>query len=240
MYTFGDKPIAVEVIDGNQQFHGAINESVNYEDPNLNVAIPVSSIHGNHDDPSSFGGLSSLDLLSTAGLINYFGRWTDLTKVEISPILLKKGATRLALYGLSHIHDARLSRLFESRKVHIQAPSNHDGEWFHLMVVHQNRADRGPKNYLPEIALPEFLNLIIWGHEHDCHIEPQFNARRKFYVSQPGSNYYSISHLEPNKQEYQKCQKKPQPMHYQHNQWTFFQSLGRQKLLKLLKPQATY
>uniref|UniRef100_A0A1B0BIS2 Double-strand break repair protein n=1 Tax=Glossina palpalis gambiensis TaxID=67801 RepID=A0A1B0BIS2_9MUSC len=188
MYTFGDKPIAVELIDGNQHFHGAINESVNYEDPNLNVAIPVYSIHGNHDDSSSFGGLSSLDLLSTTGLINYFGRCTDLSKVEISPILMKKGATRLALYGLSHIHDARLSRLFESRKVHIQAPSDHDSEWFHLMVVHQNRADRGLKNYLPEIALPEFLNLIIWGHEHDCHIEPQFNAQRNFYVSQPGSS----------------------------------------------------
>lgn len=25
---------------------------VNYEDENLNVAIPVFSIHGNHDDPS--------------------------------------------------------------------------------------------------------------------------------------------------------------------------------------------
>ncbi len=25
---------------------------VNYEDPNLNVEIPVFSIHGNHDDPS--------------------------------------------------------------------------------------------------------------------------------------------------------------------------------------------
>lgn len=25
---------------------------VNYQDPNINVAIPVFSIHGNHDDPS--------------------------------------------------------------------------------------------------------------------------------------------------------------------------------------------
>lgn len=25
---------------------------VNYEDPDINVAIPVFSIHGNHDDPS--------------------------------------------------------------------------------------------------------------------------------------------------------------------------------------------
>ena len=28
---------------------------VNYEDPDINVAIPVFSIHGNHDDPSGVG-----------------------------------------------------------------------------------------------------------------------------------------------------------------------------------------
>ena len=29
--------------------------AINYEDPNLNVAIPVFSIHGNHDDPQGTG-----------------------------------------------------------------------------------------------------------------------------------------------------------------------------------------
>ncbi|GBP05148.1 Double-strand break repair protein MRE11 [Eumeta japonica] len=187
MYTFGDRPIKVEFLsDGSQNFHNAINETVNYEDPNLNISIPVYSIHGNHDDPSVFGGLSTLDLLSTTGLVNYFGRWTDLTKIDISPIL-QKGNTKLALYGLSHIQDMRLARLFESRKVHMQVPEGGEGEWFHLMVLHQNRADRGPKNYLPEEALPDFLNLVIWGHEHDCRIEPEHNLKRDFYVCQPGS-----------------------------------------------------
>ncbi|TMW48772.1 hypothetical protein DOY81_006150 [Sarcophaga bullata] len=186
MYTFGDRSITVEFLsDGSQNFHNAVNESVNYEDPNLNISIPVYSIHGNHDDPSAFGGLSSLDLLSTTGLVNYFGRWTDLSKIDITPLLLKKGETKLALYGLSHIQDMRLARLFESRKVHMQVPEGE--EWFHLMVLHQNRADRGPKNYLPEEALPEFLNLVIWGHEHDCRIKPEHNVKRDFYVCQPGS-----------------------------------------------------
>lgn len=31
--------------------HSAFNH-VNYEDPDINIAIPVFSIHGNHDDPS--------------------------------------------------------------------------------------------------------------------------------------------------------------------------------------------
>ncbi|XP_017860403.1 PREDICTED: double-strand break repair protein MRE11-like [Drosophila arizonae] len=188
-YTFGDKPVPLEILsDQSQCFYNAVNQSVNYEDPNLNISIPVFSIHGNHDDPSGFGRLSSLDLLSTTGLINYFGRWTDLTKVEISPILIRKGETKLALYGLSHIHDARLVRIFKDFKVTINCPNESEEDWFHLMVVHQNRADRGPKNYLPEELLPAFLNLVIWGHEHDCRIEPEVNALRDFYVSQPGSS----------------------------------------------------
>lgn len=188
-YTFGDKPISIEMLsDQAVNFHNAVNEAVNYEDPNLNVAIPVFSIHGNHDDPSGFGQLSSLDLLSTSGLINYFGRWTDLTKVTINPLLLRKGETQLALYGLSHIHDARLRRLFEDLKVNIVCPNPEEGEWFHLMVLHQNHAERGPKSNIPEEMLPEFLHLVIWGHEHDCHINPNFNATRNFYVSQPGSS----------------------------------------------------
>lgn len=31
---------------------GRAFDHVNYEDPDINVAIPVFSIHGNHDDPS--------------------------------------------------------------------------------------------------------------------------------------------------------------------------------------------
>ncbi|KAH8412908.1 hypothetical protein KR009_006710 [Drosophila setifemur] len=191
-YTFGDRPVSMEILsDQAQCFHNAVNQSVNYEDPNLNIAIPVFSIHGNHDDPSGFGRLSSLDLLSTTGLVNYFGRWTDLSQVDISPILMRKGESQMALYGLSHIHDARLARLVKDYKVNFNCPEkNEDAEedWFHLLVVHQNRADRGPKNYLPEDSLPSFLHLVIWGHEHDCRIEPEMNAKKGFYVSQPGSS----------------------------------------------------
>lgn len=135
-----------------------------------------------------FGRLSSLDLLATSGLINYFGKWTDLTKVEIDPILIKKGETQLAMYGLSHIHDNRLARLFNDSKVVIEAPDEESGSWFNLLVLHQNRADRGPKNFLPEGVLPEFLHLVVWGHEHDCRILPELHLKKNFYVSQPGSS----------------------------------------------------
>lgn len=61
--------------------------------------------------------ISALDILSSAGLINYFGRWNDLSKIEIKPILLRKGDTKIAIYGLSHIPDQRLVRLFQEKKV---------------------------------------------------------------------------------------------------------------------------
>ena len=64
---------------------------VNYEDPNLNVGLPVFSIHGNHDDPTGTGQLCALDLLSAAGLVNYFGKHTSLEHIDISPVLLRKG-----------------------------------------------------------------------------------------------------------------------------------------------------
>lgn len=58
-----------------------------------------------------------MDLLSVSGLINYFGKWTDLTKIIIPPIIIKKGETHVALYGLSYINDQRLSRLLRDFKV---------------------------------------------------------------------------------------------------------------------------
>jgi DNA repair exonuclease SbcCD nuclease subunit len=47
---------------------------VNYEDPNLNVGTPVFTIHGNHDDASGTDNSSAVDILSSCGLVNYFGK----------------------------------------------------------------------------------------------------------------------------------------------------------------------
>lgn len=136
-----------------------------------------------------FGGVSSLDLLSTSGMVNYFGKCLDLTEIYIRPILLRKGKSQLALYGLSYIHDNRLARLFHESKVIMEQPDKEQtGKWFNMLVLHQNRADRGLKNYLPESILPEFLDLVMWGHEHDCRIEPEENPTKNFFVTQPGSS----------------------------------------------------
>ena len=187
-YCMGDKPCQVEFLsDQSLNFGHSAFPTANYEDPNLNVAIPVFSVHGNHDDPAGQGNLCSLDILSCAGLVNYFGKYTDLENISISPVLLQKGTTKLALYGLGSIRDERLHRMFVAQNVSMLRPKEAQGEWFNLFVIHQNRAKHGQTNYIPEQFLHDFLDLVFWGHEHECKIEPSWNGQQNFYITQPGS-----------------------------------------------------
>lgn len=47
----GDKPCELEVLSDTAEEFAMAGGHINYEDPDINVAIPVFSIHGNHDDP---------------------------------------------------------------------------------------------------------------------------------------------------------------------------------------------
>lgn len=131
-----------------------------------------------------------MDLLSSMGLINYFGKQTNLQELKISPILLKKGSNKLALYGLSHIRDERLERLFRDGKVKMYRPQEDVDEWFNIFVCHQNRVKRPGTKHLSDKVIPEFINLIIWGHEHESLIDPVSSTRNSdftTYISQPGN-----------------------------------------------------
>ncbi|ORZ34906.1 Metallo-dependent phosphatase-like protein [Catenaria anguillulae PL171] len=187
-YCMGDRPCYLEYLsEGTTNFAHQFN-TVNYMDPNYNVGIPVFSIHGNHDDPTGDASLASLDLLSVSGLVNYFGRQTQVDDITISPVLLRKGQTMLSLYGLGNVRDERLHRTFLRKKVNLLRPHEFHDDWFNLMVVHQNRVPHGKTNYLPETFLDPFLHLVLWGHEHECLIDPVFNTQQEFYVTQPGSS----------------------------------------------------
>lgn len=80
-----------------------------------------------------------MDILSVSGLINYFGKSPDVESIKVSPILLQKGSTRLALYGLGSIRDERLHRSFKRGKVLFVRPPTDEGDWFNVLVLHQNR-----------------------------------------------------------------------------------------------------
>ncbi|KAL1969209.1 hypothetical protein VTN77DRAFT_463 [Rasamsonia byssochlamydoides] len=188
MNCLGDKPCELEMLsDASENFQGAFNH-VNYEDLDINVAIPVFSIHGNHDDPSGEGHLAALDILQVSGLINYFGRTPESDNIQVKPVLLQKGCTKLALYGISNVRDERLFRTFREGKVKFFQPSIQKEDWFNLICVHQNHHAHTETGYLPETFLPDFLDLVIWGHEHECLINPKRNPEMGFHVMQPGSS----------------------------------------------------
>ncbi|KAJ1915005.1 meiotic recombination [Tieghemiomyces parasiticus] len=197
-YCLGDRPCAIQFrSDATRLLENSFG-SVNYQDPNLNVAIPVFTIHGNHDDPTGDGNLSAIDLLSVTGLINYFGKAPRVDQVDLVPLLLQKGTTHLALYGLGNIRDERLHRTFTSQKVRTVAPPSPsplaaaagypEDPWFNLMVLHQNRVQHGPTCYIPEEFLDPRFHLVMWGHEHECRIDPEPNSARGFAITQPGSS----------------------------------------------------
>ena len=85
------------------------------------------------------GRLCALDLLSVAGLLNYFGRAPENDNITVTPVLLQKGSTKLALYGLSNVRDERLFRTFRDGKVKFLRPDVQQKEWFNLICVHQNQ-----------------------------------------------------------------------------------------------------
>lgn len=187
-YCMGDRPVQFEIIsDQSVNFGFSKFPWVNYQDGNLNISIPIFSIHGNHDDPTGADALCALDILSCAGFVNHFGRSMSVEKIDISPILLQKGNTKIALYGLGSIPDERLYRMFLNKKVTMLRPKEDENSWFNLFVIHQNRSRHGNTNFIPEKFLDDFIDLVIWGHEHECKIAPTKNEQL-FYVSQPGSS----------------------------------------------------
>ena len=190
-HCFGTKPIEFEIVsDENINFGHTGFPHANFNDPNLNVSIPVFTIHGNHDDPTGVQNLCVMDTLAAAGLVNYFGKSNTACNqnINIVPILLQKGNTKIAIYGLGAIKDERLYNMFEKGLVEFVRPSEDPDDWFNIFVIHQNRSAHGRKNYIPETFLPEFFDLVIWGHEHECRIRPEYNEIQKFYVTQPGSS----------------------------------------------------
>lgn len=49
-------------------------------------------------------------------------------------------------------------------------------------------SSQNAKNLLREGALARFLDLVVWGHEHECLAEPWESVEGRFHVMQPGSS----------------------------------------------------
>ncbi|KAF8547202.1 DNA repair exonuclease [Imleria badia] len=199
-YTLNEKPVQLELLsDPNEgKAEGYNFPSINYEDPNLNVGIPVFSIHGNHDDPQGAGpegALCALDVLSVSGLLNYMGKYdlpvsnaeAQQTGIAIRPVLLRKGSTFLGLYGVGNVKDQRMHFELRSNRVRMYMPRNKN-EWFNILLLHQNRVRHGPQESVPEGMFDDSVDLVVWGHEHDCRIVPESVAGKNYFITQPGSS----------------------------------------------------
>ncbi|KAG6919140.1 hypothetical protein DXG01_008947 [Tephrocybe rancida] len=199
-YTMGNRPVELELLSDPDEgkAEGYSFPAINYEDPNFNVGIPVFSIHGNHDDPQGAGAegaLCALDVLSVSGLMNYMGK-IDLpisdadaqnTGIAVRPVLLRKGTTYLGMYGVGNVKDQRMHFELRSNRVRMFMPRDKDN-WFNILLLHQNRVKHGPQESVPEGMFDDSVDLVVWGHEHDCRIVPEPVAGKNYYITQPGSS----------------------------------------------------
>jgi double-strand break repair protein MRE11 len=115
------------------------------------VKIPVICIHGNHDDPSGINKISTLDILQSAGLIQYIGK-NDVEYIQMKNV---------RVYGVGYIKDKNINGAFRRLIFKDLSP-----EYFNILLVHQNRIPRN-KDYLCPSVLPDLFNLVVYGHEHD-------------------------------------------------------------------------
>lgn len=48
-------------------------------------------------------------------------------------------------------------------------------DWINVFTLHQNRVQHGAtaKNCIQEKHIPNFLDLVVWGHEHECRADPE-------------------------------------------------------------------
>ncbi len=80
--------------------------------------------------------------------------------IAIKPVLLRKGKSKLALYGVGNVKDQRMHFELRSNRVRMFMPKDKD-DWFNILLLHQNR-------YLDHLLL--FLNFVkliyIYGEYH--------------------------------------------------------------------------
>ncbi|EDR28118.1 double-strand break repair protein MRE11A, putative [Entamoeba dispar SAW760] len=167
------------------------NQEDNGFSMNQGIKYPMYVIHGNHDIPSGLEHVAGLDILQTAGLVNFIGKAEDISKIDnttdqtilhLSPILLQKGTTRIALYGMSYKKNEEMHRLWASSQVQIDEP---DGDIFKILLIHQDRILRNTLTTFPEELLKDRFNLIVFGHEHCSQVEEGNNVQ----IIQTGSSF---------------------------------------------------
>src|SRR3989338_4590708 len=94
-YVYGSEDVELQIVSDQRKNFGG--HGANYYNPHVNIRLPVFAIHGNHDEPVGADAFSAIELLSTNYLLNYFGKFETLERIEVYPILFGKGAVSVAV-----------------------------------------------------------------------------------------------------------------------------------------------
>ena len=81
--------------------------------------------------------------------------------------------------------------MWNQKKVKFIRPLAEQGrdDFFNIFVLHQNRDyGRGKKNCVHESMIPEWMDLVIWGNEHECQPKLMESLVGTFRIFQPGSS----------------------------------------------------
>jgi predicted phosphodiesterase len=76
--------------------------------------------------------------------------------------------------------------MWTKQKVKFLRPTQEEGrdQFFNILVLHQNRAvGRGRRNAIYESMIPEWFDVVVWGHEHECQTE--FEVGLIFFFHNP-------------------------------------------------------
>ena len=70
--------------------------------------------------------------------------------------------------------------MFKKGLVNFKVPESDD--FFNILVLHQNRVAHSAHDYIPEDVIPQFIDLVLWGHEHDDLFGPNFSSAANCWI----------------------------------------------------------
>lgn len=79
--------------------------------------------------------MGKIDIPTTEAEVNPA---TGTGGIAVRPVLLRKGSTRLGLYGIGNVKDARMHFELRSNRVRMFMPRDKQ-DWFNILLLHQNR-----------------------------------------------------------------------------------------------------
>jgi hypothetical protein len=159
-HVFGSRSIDFEVVWEKRR--------PNYACENINVGLPVWGIEGKLEAKGGkvrekiISGENCVEkeegvwpVLETEGYVNWLR--SEIAK-PLTPVIIKKGETKIALYGLNYQRNIR--EVLEKGGIKLLMPQKEE-EVFSILVMHLDGKKEEPEDFLK--LLPKELDLVVFG-----------------------------------------------------------------------------